>query len=270
MPIIFVLSCLAYLYQFDIDKEELNNIEVDEEELNNFEEIEYNNEDNSIKILPKKEKRILDYDYVDEELDYFPDNTDYYAKLEEQNKKEKEMMERIQKNLLAYHANKYDVKDLPDNSIPQSAFSTTSSNFTDKVNQIKSGDVIFSPSPTESTINQNFSVSSPIISTTPTNTPITTLPKVIITHPVAENEPIPPLPNWKEIPFDHPDYHIRNKREIRLRYSEMVNNPNLNRPSGRNQEWIETEALGIEELFSGDYSKLTEGKSYDLDKETKN
>jgi hypothetical protein len=82
---------------------------------------------------------------------------------------------------------------------------------------------------------------------------------------VTENEPIPPLPNWKEISSDDKDYHIRNKREIKLRYSEMVNNSKLNIPSNRNQEWIETEALGIEELFSEDYSKL-EDRSYDLNK----
>ena len=94
----------------------------------------------------------------------------------------------------------------------------------------------------------------------------TPIPKIIVIRPVAENEPIPPLPNWKEISFDHKDYHIRNKREIKLRYSEMVNNSKLNIPSNRNQEWIETEALGIEELFSEDCSKLMEDKSSDLDK----
>jgi hypothetical protein len=49
----------------------------------------------------------------------------------------------------------------------------------------------------------------------------------------------------------------------------MVNNTKLNKPSNKNQEWIEKEALGIEELFSGDYSKLSGLDKRTIDKVNK-
>ena len=183
-------------------------------------------DNNNKEDLPK---RLLDYD-KNEESDYAPDNYTYYAKLEEHNKKEKQIMETVQSNLHAYYYNQHDVKSNVDSPLEsksassQSSISPASSTFSEMVSKIRSGiDVKFSPTTTENSkqstpIDQEFKVDSPVIPSTPVNTPTTPVPTVIVTRPIGEN-----VPNWREISCDDKDYHIRHKRETQIRNSEMLN-----------------------------------------------
>ena len=45
----------------------------------------------------------------------------------------------------------------------------------------------------------------------PNNTPISPKSIIIPTNRIAEGEPIPPLPIWSKVGFDHPNYPIKKK-----------------------------------------------------------
>lgn len=129
-----------------------------------------------------------------------------------ENEREKRLLESIQSYVQAEYTNK-SIKFTENSPVFQSYNISPISTNTDIVNQIRSGiDVILTPSTTQNTpIEESLRSNSVILPPVPNNTPISPKAIIIPTNHVAEGEPIPPLPLWSKVGFDHIDYPIKNK-----------------------------------------------------------
>ena len=76
-------------------------------------------------------------------------------------------------------------------------------------------------------------------------------PVIIVTRRVNEGDPIPPLPSWTNIEFDHKDYHIKRHRLDNM-FNDDYKSSHIDhtKPSIKNQAWMETESsFNLDNLF---------------------
>lgn len=221
--------------------EETDNNDLEIEDGNSMNQTEKSNDIDPEPEIFVKEKRLLDYD-PDDKSDYFPDNSDYYAKIDKQNEADRKAMELVQRKAhneyYAYTSNDVEASTnekisntnvvkgsfllgsaMTENTAPDSSYKNQSISPTDteKVREIRSGvEVAFTPSTAASSSsinNQDFNntTASPSLPPAPENTPVNANPPIIVTRPVAEGEPKPPLPSWTKISPDNEDYPIKHR-----------------------------------------------------------